>query len=439
MKKKPASARAAALWAVELALAGAKAQEAVDKAIEEAGLGGPDRALCSDLAYGWLRSSIKLEFLLKLFLKKWGKLPKDMRIMLGLGLHSILHQDRVPPHAAVNETVEEIKRAHGKALAGVANGVLRNLLRLGSKLNDPEWLASHCGDRIQALSVIHAMPEPVVKLWLESYGEGEALRLLAKSGSRPWQGFRINPLHGRAGELAAAFKAVGNAEAVGARGWALPPGAGPGELLGRPLSAWIEDGALSRQAPASMLILEELGLDKLEGPIWDCCAGAGIKSAALLERGAKVALATDSSLPRLEKLEPFCARLGLAPPIIAQASALRPPLDSWPGHMIVDAPCSGTGELARRPDIRARLLEDGFWIPHAKLQKEILRALITLLQPGKKLAYMTCAVNPHENGEVIREILKESPSLALEKEWQSPASHPWLDGMHGFLLVKKAA
>lgn len=430
--------RSLAAKIIEKTLAGAKAQEAFSRLAEASGLSRKDRQLCSDLVYGFLRNKIRLDFIMGLFLKKAEKLPAQMRVLLGLGLYSLFFQDKTPSYAAVNETVEEIKKMHGQSLAKVANGVLRNAQKLERKPYDPEWFARGLGDEIKGCSVFYSMPEPLVRLWMNSYGREDALKLLARSSRRPWQGIRVNPLHEKAAELDSLLKNSPERESAGAFGHAFPPGKTPEKLAGKVLDEWIEDGALSLQAPGSMIVMEELGLAGLEGPIWDCCAGSGIKSAALMERGADIALASDMSRQRLKNISPFCARLGLRSPGIFQASAAKPPLKSWGGHIIADVPCSGTGVLARRPDIRENLREENFWHDHARTQKDIMTSLAGLLRPGKKLAYITCALNPNENQNLVREILGGNPELALEKEWQTPHDHPWLEGMYGAVLEKKA-
>lgn len=430
------SLRGLARKIIEKILAGGKAQEILNKFIERSHLSSEDRKLCVDLVYGFLRLSIKLEFLLKLFLKKFEKLPLGMRILLGLGLYSLFFQDKIPAYAAVNETVNEIKKAYGPGLAKVANGVLRKLQKLEQKPYDPEWYLSQSTDRLRGYALFYSLPESILHLWLDAYGEEITLKLLARSAQRPWQALRINARHEKAAELRRFFSELPLSEAVGKWGWAFPPGASPTAVLGKSLEEWVRLGAISLQSAASILIMEELGLTELHAPIWDCCAGSGIKSAALLERGAKVVLATDPSMERLENIKPFCQRLNLACPNLAQASAILPPLKNWSGHIIADVPCSGLGELSRRPDLRLRLFEAKFWEKHVDLQKKIMKSLAGILEVGKKLVYMTCTLNPYENELLIQEILKLCPSLELEKEWQSPHSHPWLEGMYGAILTK---
>lgn len=433
------SPRSLAVKIIEKTLSGTKAQEAFDHYIEKSGLSRQDRQFCADLIYGCLRMRVRLDFILSHFLKNPEKLPGGVRHLLALGLYSLLFQDKIPAYAAVNETVSEIKKLYGQTLSKVANGVLRNIQKLGSKPLEADWYIERAGDEIKGYSLFYAMPEPIVRLWLDSYGKEDCLRLLERSSKRPWQGVRVNPLHEKAGELYSLLEKAEGGEKIGAYGFAFPPGQTLEALAERPLSDWINEGALSLQSPGSMLIMEELGLPELEGPVWDCCAGSGIKTAALMERGVDISLATDLSLKRLKNIKPFCGRLRLKIPPAAQASATMPPLKRWGGSIMADVPCSGLGTLARRPDIRENAVNDDFWRGHAAEQEKIMESLAGLIEPGKKLVYITCTLNPHENELLIQNALARNPGLFLEKEWQTPNDHPWLEGMYGAVLSKKSA
>lgn len=439
MKNNQPSPRSLAVKIIEKTLAGTKVQEAFDHYIDKSGLNTQNRQFCADLIYGYLRTKLKLDFILKQFLKKPDKLPQQMRVLLALGLYSLLYQDKTPAYAAVNETVKEIKKSFGQSLAKVANGVLRNAQKLESQIQDPNWFIAQCGDEKKAYSIFYAIPEPIVKLWWDSYGKDDSLKLLARSGSRPWQGVRVNARHEKAEILNTLLENVEGQENIGKYGHAFPPGQTPEKLGDKTLSDWVDEGALSMQSPGSMLVMEELNLPELEGPVWDCCAGSGIKSEALLERGVDVSLASDMSRPRLKNIKPFCERLGLPTPEVVQASATNPPLKKWDGHIVADVPCSGLGVLARRPDIRENAKKDQFWLEHAKTQKEILNSVGEYLEPGKKLVYITCTLNPNENESLVRNFLDANPDLFLEKEWQSPTDHPWLEGMYGAVLGKKTS
>jgi 16S rRNA (cytosine967-C5)-methyltransferase len=221
---------------------------------------------------------------------------------------------------------------------------------------------------------------------------------------------------------------------VGDYGVAFPPGAMPQHIDGREISAWQRDGALSQQAAGSQAVLEALGLFAWDAPVWDVCAGFGGKTLALLERDVPVRLAADRSPARLRLLPGECRRLRLTQPATVIADGVRPPISHWDGHILVDAPCSGLGVLARRPDIRRRPEEA--LAQHAAVQRALLAACASLLRPGRQLAYVTCTLRPEENEGAVAALLQQQPALRLLRRWQTPHDHPWLEGMYGALLQK---
>ena len=102
--------------------------------------------------------------------------------------------------------------------------------------------------------------------------------------------------------------------------------------------------------------------------------------------------------------------------------------------MLVDAPCSGLGVLARRPDIRRRPQQQA--VDHELLQHKILERLVGLLQPGCELAYITCTLRVQENKKQIGRLMRDHTDLRLCSQWQTPNEHPWLEGMFGAVLRK---
>ena len=102
--------------------------------------------------------------------------------------------------------------------------------------------------------------------------------------------------------------------------------------------------------------------------------------------------------------------------------------------MLVDAPCSGLGVLARRPDIRRRPQQQA--VDHELLQHKILERLVGLLHPGRELAYITCTLRVQENEKQIERVMRDHTDLRLCSQWQTPNEHPWLECMFGAVLRK---
>lgn len=433
------TARNAALRTLLLTDGGQPVQAALDAVLATTGAGrddeslsARDRHLCAELVYGCLRAEIRLDYVLGQVLPRPGDLPRPLRHVLALGVYGLLLQEKVPDHAVLHEAVEQARALYGQGLARLTNAALRAVQRLGDAPRGEDFYAQGAADALAGLAVFCAAPEWLARLWAQAYVEADAARLLRRSCARPWSGLRVNARHVRAAALLAALRALPGATAVGAWGAALGPGKLPEAVLERPLAAWQAEGALSFQAAGSQVALAALGAADLAGPVWDMCAGYGGKSAALLEQGAAVGLCTDNSSARLRSLPGLCRRLGLDAPPVCLADAARPPLARWRGDMLLDVPCSGLGVLARRPDIRRRGPERLTTL--TALQDRLLRSAATLLEPGRRLVYITCTLNPAENDQAVARLLGACPGLRLEQTWQTPHDHPWLEGMFGAVL-----
>ena len=445
LRKLSPTARNCALWALLFVDSGMTAQQALAAAlscavatasdVEASDLAPVERNLCSELVYGYLRTELRIAFILSRVLPRPQSLPRPLLHVLGLAVYGLLFQDRVPDHAAVFSAVETAQALYGQGLARVANGTLRSVQRLAdAPMHEdfylPRGAESGCAEH---MGLFYSLPLWIMGHWYKHYGRAAALQLARRSFERPWSAVRVNAQHSAAVALRAALLASGG-EAVGQWGIAFAPGAQPSAACGKTLHALQCEGALSYQSAGSQLVLEELGLFGWDKAVWDVCAGFGGKTVALLERGIAVPLATDRSVQRLAGLPGQCARLGLACPSVALADAVKPPLEHWDGHLLVDAPCSGLGVLARRPDIRRRPPQEA--IEHESLQQSILRSLASRMRSGCQLAYITCTLRPNENEKQIEYLVRESDGLQVLRQWQTPHDHPWLEGMFGALLQK---
>lgn len=440
--------RHCALWALLLADSGLTAQQALAVALGAAVVPGADasgvdvpglatleRNLCSELVYGYLRTELRIAVVLSRVLPRPQSLPRPLLHVLGLAVYGLLFQDRVPDHAAVFSAVETARALYGQGLARVANGALRSVQRLADAPMHEEFYLSPGMEPGSAehMGRYYSLPLWIVGHWFRHYGPEAALRLARRSFERPWSALRVNARRTGAAALREALIASGG-EPVGQWGVAFAPGAQPPDVSGQSVHALQVRGAVSLQSAGSQLVLEELGLYEWDQPVWDVCAGFGGKTVALLERGIAVPLATDRSRQRLSSLPGQCERLGLACPAVALADAATPPLSTWAGHLLVDAPCSGLGVLARRPDIRRRPPQEA--AEHEQVQRAILVRLASLMPSGSQLAYITCTLRPKENEKQIQSLMRESDGLRVLRQWQTPHDHPWLEGMFGALLRK---
>ena len=413
----------------------APAQAVLNGVLARAACDPADAALCSEICYGALRMEIRLRWLMERFLRAPQKMPPHMRRVLLVALYALVFLEGMPDHATVDWAVESVKRKHGQTLARVANACLRSVCREGAAPRDYGYYHAAGPDEEARRALYYSLPLWIVRLWHEGYGPDTAALLLAKSAARPAAGLRVNRFRSGWEELARQLELAG-AQRLGAACFAVRPEMRAQLEAHCALTALLAEGRLSRQGAASQLALHALHPETWPEPIWDACAGQGTKSCALLELGKDVFMAGDTHLPRLRRIHGECLRLRLSAPLAVQASALHPPLAFKPGTIILDAPCSGLGVLAARPDIRRhRKAEDVQAL--VRLQAAMLEAAYAELPSAGHIAYMTCTQNPAENEEQVRAFLKRHPSAALAQEWNSPVENMLLEGMYAALLVKR--
>lgn len=329
-----------------------------------------DANLATELVLGCLRRQNQLDYLIQLFSGRTGKLDLEVRIALRLGIYQLRFLDRVPRHAAVNDSVALTRAAKKASASGFVNAVLRKVddravvypaPALASGL--PDWLHARwvAGGNSPAIAAALSIPETYLRV--PAGREAEALAL----GAAPC-------------DVAGCFR--------------LPPGASPGPFR-------IQD-------IGSQTLVPLLALDGSHSFL-DLCAAPGNKTAQALESGVRRVVAADHSVKRLHALRP------LGVPLVA-LDATRPlPFSRGFDRILVDAPCSGTGTLARNPEIRWRLQPEDLARHHTR-QAAILRNALAALAPEGRLVYSTCSLEPEENEAVVEEILNEvGPRFALEQ------------------------
>jgi len=405
-------------------------------ALRHARISRQDAALATELVYGYLRSEIRISWLLRRFLKAPEKLPPDTLLALGVAAHEIVHLDRIPDYAAVDWAVTHIRQRFGDGLGKLANAVLRNVARLGSAARDADLYRAELPDPAAFLSVYHAAPRWLTDLWCDAYGPDRAAILLAASVQPPTPAARVNATRDGWQALRDRLVADHGGAPCGHAGVAFPVGGFPAEV-----AALEREGLLSRQGAASQEVLDALRPETWEGPVWDACCGRGGKALALLERGVDVRLCSDPNAGRLRGLRIDAARLGLAVPAVARASAMQPPCAADACRTIlIDAPCSGLGTLSRRPDIKLRRSPADL-DALAALQARILHAAVAALSSGGRIAYITCTLNPVENEAHVERLLAArgetgDPLFTVEAHHVTPAASPAREFFFGVLLRK---
>lgn len=343
---------------------------------------GPDRAFVQDLVYTVVRRLRPLRKILGLLVKSWPK--GEMEALLYVGAAQILYMDSVADYAAVHETVEAAKACPNPSIARVVNGVLRNLLRRRDEFLS--LLAS------APVAERESYPEALWKRWAARYGAADAEKL-AKWHNSPARTFLARP--------DGSFTALERGERVDS-----VPG--------------FREGAFIVQDPATALAVSLLAPKEGE-EILDACAAPGGKTIQLAWRGAKVT-AAEVNPARRRRLEENLARVNLSIPVLPAL----PDSGAFAG-VLVDAPCSNSGVLRRRPDARWNWSLDKL-AALTRLQSEILSSAARLVAPGGRLVYSTCSNEPEENMERVSDFLSSRPDFTLGETRESV---PYLTDMDG--------
>ncbi len=342
---------------------------------------------------------------------------------LRLGAYQLLFM-RVKPHAAVSEAVELARSVEPRA-AGFANAVLRGLQRAGPPPEPDPAL-----DPLAWLTTAGSLPPWLAERWIRLAGREAALARARAFVEPPPTHFRVHP---RAADAPVALRAAG----VCARELEVP---GALELERGRLAPLAARGVVYVQDAGSQLVAR---LAAVDGRVLDACAAPGGKALLLSDLGARV-VAAEASPRRLRTLARLRELWGARELAVVGADGRRPPFRSSFDAVLVDAPCSGTGTLGRKPDLRWRLAPED--IPrHASRQRELLASLSRLVRPGGLLVYATCSLEPEEGEEVVAAFLESSPAFlpdelppwaAAFREGEHVRKDPVRHGGDGFFAAR---
>ena len=406
-------------WQVLQAVAaGAYADVALERALREQELCPADRALSTELAYGAIRQRRVLDG----WLDRLGKVPAlkqppKLRWLLHVGLYQLLLMERIPAAAAVNTTVELAKAGGMPRLAPVVNGLLRSALRA---IEAGECLVDRA-DPSQQLGQRYSLPDWFTALLLDWRGLEGANAVAAACNAVPTLDLRVNPLRSTPQQVAADMAAAGlEVRPI--------PGCPAGlEVVGHAgdLRRWpgYEEGYWCVQDRSAQWVAPLLQ-PQLGDRVLDACAAPGGKSTHLAEllRNQGEIWAVDRSAGRLKRVAANAARLGHGSiqALAADASALLVERPDWEGafqRILIDAPCSGLGTLARHADARWRITPETITalLPQ---QQALLDGVLPLLAPKGRLVYATCTIHPDENQQQVESMLKRHPQLRLMDQQQ---------------------
>ncbi len=378
----------------------------LDGAHQRPGADGRDRALLHELVKGSLRWRGRLDWALNSRIHiGLDAVQPWIRNILRIGAYQILMLDRIPAHAAVDESVKLAHKYGHPGSAGLVNSVLRRLI---DEKETIEWPA---GDDVESLSVWGSHPTWIVERWLSRFGP-ESARALMMANNRPVAtGLRVNALRGTRDELAARLATEG----VESRPGTLSP-----DLL------WVEghhapgalkaftEGWCTAQDESEALVARVVAPEKHDR-ILDLCAAPGGKSTHIAEligdEGEVWALERDKH--RVASLENTIKRLGDQSIHVVHGDGTTYEFPMPFDRVLVDAPCSGLGVMGRRADARWRKGPEVL-AEMPPVQLELLDAASYRVRPGGVLVYSVCTFEPEETDHVVERFLSLHPDFTLE-------------------------
>ncbi|MBX3740278.1 MAG: methyltransferase domain-containing protein [Akkermansiaceae bacterium] len=388
------------------------AETLIDRHADRRMLSSQDRGLLQAILFATLRHRRLLDHWIGIL--REGKLDPETRDVLRVGLVQILILG-IPDHAAVNETVEA-----GKAsVRALINAVLRRAITSRKRLLDVEELPA---------AVVHSHPDWLYNRWRQEFGKANTISLMEWDNTPAENYFRVNPLAKADDFDASAYPAV-----EGAPGFH--------ELSGAPPTTLLASGKIYIQDPATRHAVDLLAPQPGER-VLDACAAPGGKAfliAAALG-SAENLLCTDSNEKRLPRLKENLERLHAGQAETSVHDWTKPAPEEWHGAfdaILLDVPCSNTGVIRRRVDVRWRLQSPDI----EKLvitQRKILEAALPCLKPGGRLVYSTCSIEKAENLAQVEAFLTAHPELELVETRDALPFRDGTDGAFAALIRRKA-
>jgi len=374
----------------------------LDALLKESELSPKDKQFASRLFYGIIERKLTLDYQIKVLTKKVvNKLDAEVLVALELGLYQLLYMDSVPDSAAVNESVNIIKKSRKKSASGFVNGVLRNFVRNGKRITLPD-------DKYEKAEVLYSVPVDILKLWERDYDYDTAL-LFAKSflDEKPLN-IRINTKVTNSEKLLSILKEKN----ILAESHPIVPDCivlkNQGSITSLP---GFKEGEFYVQDASSQLCA--MAVEPKEGErILDLCAAPGSKSftmALLSDDKAKIS-SFDLHNHRVKLISDGAKRLSLDSITAMQGDATKfdPELCNA-DKVLCDVPCSGLGIIGRKPEIKYKAIEE---INNLRdVQLSVLENGSRYLKSGGILIYSTCALNKAENEDVTEEFLRRNPDF----------------------------
>ncbi|MTI89175.1 MAG: 16S rRNA (cytosine(967)-C(5))-methyltransferase RsmB [Balneolaceae bacterium] len=333
------------------------------------------------------------------------EMKPGLKNILRLAIYDLLFMDSTPDYAAINEAVEIAKYKLGSKTGDLVNAIMRNLQRDGEELPKPAYK-----DRNKLVATTFSHPEWLVERWRKRFGEREAFQLMQSNNSRPHFYVRVNTLRTKPENFELRMKKMDMI--AEASDWL------PYYYMVETVQPLIEKGLLKK----GLCLVQDIAagfaptiLDpQPDESIYDLCAAPGTKSIMMadLMQGEGEIVSVDISSERLEKLAENALNYKAENIKIRRGDVLEVSLGLADG-VLLDAPCTGTGVLSKRADLRWRRDQEGL-DRAVELQEQLLEEAANMVKRGGRLVYSTCSLEPEENMEQITRFLDKYDNFVLE-------------------------
>ena len=396
-----------------------KSKTKLDKVIEKVFTKyNPDylaRSRCRVIVYDVIRLLGRIDFIIKIVSGKNHKqIPVPIQSILRIGFYEILIDEHTPDYAAVDSAVNLAKSISSQKSAGFINAVLRKLVR--KKNNRLDWL-----DSLSNHSEWNSMPDWIQSRWKKNLGSEGFIKMIKSVNDNPPNFIRIQQKESNLEQIIKELSNDGINTEIFSESFLIVKG-GTGKVL---QTQMFKNGEISIQNPASAAVVDCLNVSKGDFVI-DVCAAPGTKSlylSSLVGDSGKV-LASDVIRERVEMGKRDVDRHGKLNIKWEVKDATK---DNYPmaDYMLIDAPCTGTGVLARKPDIKWRRKKSDI-LELSKKQFDILSHCSKFVNTNGIIVYATCSIEPEENWNVVDRFLNFNPKFKLDNVY-SMVPKSWID------------
>jgi 16S rRNA (cytosine967-C5)-methyltransferase len=393
-----------------------------------------DRHMVQEMVFGVIRNLILLDSWID---EKATRPPGKTRArtMLRLGLYQIAFMDRIPEHAAVHETVATARDLRLHSQSGFINAILRGFLR------DKEAILKRLETwKTMAPSKAYSHPEWLIHKWKKQFGDSSTIALLDWNNQIPSTYARWNPLCGSVETLESLWNKEGVARKEVSFPWSqsmkiykitsFPTQ--PDKLES------FKSGLFYVQDPSTLLAVQMLDAKPGES-ILDTCAAPGGKACAMAAQmdNQGTIVAADPDPGRLRRMQENTDRLAVKNTTITKSIKSISKDEAMKfDAILIDAPCSNSGVMRRRLDVRWRITPAEIR-NITEQQRAIFQENTQHLKQGGRLIYSTCSLEPEENGQIVEQFLKENKDFKLEHEQQLTPFEHGVDGAYAAKLVFK--